>query len=334
MASRNEICDAKYPLDVSIIIPTLNAEKYLGRLLTAIESQSLPPTEILIVDSSSTDATPLIVQSASIRNSSIRFVSIAREEFGHGKTRNLAADMSRSSIMVFITQDALPASDDWLKNLVTPFRTDSVGCVFGRHLPKPGGNPLIALDIERHFSTFGSEDYLVQHVNWTSKEDIARYKLNMNWYCFNSNVNSAVRKDVWEKIRFRDVMYSEDQLFGKDLIESGIVKIYARNAQVYHSHEYTLIQYFRRYFDEYRGLKITLGITDNVTLYNIIPIALITIMRDMIEIISRNIDNKLYWLCYTVIYHVARRLGAYLGGRYESIPTKIRSLLSLEGRPR
>ncbi len=321
-----------YTRNVTIIIPTLNAEPYLKRLLITISTQSIIPLEVIVIDSSSTDASVSIVGCQDRYGIPVRLVSIERQDFSHGKTRNLAASMALGEIIVFITQDALPASSDWLGNLIAPFQDKSVGCVFGRHLSKPGGNPVIALDIERHFDCFGYKEYTTQQVDWLSESSILDYRSREGWYCFNSNVNSAIRRGIWEKIGFRAVMYSEDQLFGRDLIESGGKKVYARNATVYHSHEFTLPEFFKRYFDEYRGLKNTVGFVDNTGLINFLPCVMLAVCRDVYYLAGKNIDNKLYWLLYTPLFHIVRKAGAYLGGRYEKIPPVLRKYLSLENR--
>ena len=66
------------------------------------------------------------------------------------------------------------------------------------------------------------------------------------------------RKAV-EAIRFPDVPYSEDQAFGRALLEAGWRKVYHPGAAVLHAHDYGPIEFMRRYFDEYRGLRETIG---------------------------------------------------------------------------
>jgi rhamnosyltransferase len=317
---------------ISIIIPTLNAGVQTSELLSRISRQSLLPLEVIIADSESDDDTPLRARNSGMEGVAVRIITINRSSFRHGTTRNVAASHASGNILVFITQDALPADSEWLDKLTAPFAHGDVGCVFGRHLPHVGGNPLIAHDITAHFSTFGDESYCFQRVDWQSEHSVQTYRKNRNWYCFNSNVNSAVRKSVWETMPFRDVSYAEDQLFGKDLIEAGYTKVYARDAAVIHSHEYTLLSYFRRYFDEYRGLRMTLGSREGAGLVSFLPLVVASTLREWRYLLRADIDGKLYWCMYAPWYHLARRCGALLGGRYELFPPRIRKWLSLEGR--
>lgn len=49
-------------MNISVIIPTLNAEKNISSLILDLQSQTLIPKEIIIIDSSSTDNTVKIAK--------------------------------------------------------------------------------------------------------------------------------------------------------------------------------------------------------------------------------------------------------------------------------
>ena len=100
-------------MTISVIIPTLNAAQHLQPLLSRLREQSFPPDEILVVDSASTDGTAALAQSLGAR-----VISIPRESFDHGGTRHLAATEARGDLLLFLTQDALPADDSYIRNLV------------------------------------------------------------------------------------------------------------------------------------------------------------------------------------------------------------------------
>ena len=76
---------------------------------------------------------------------------------------------------------------------------------------------------------------------------------------FLSNVNSCYLRACWEEIRFRDIGYSEDQAFGADMLQAGWSKVYQPRAAVFHAHDYGMVEFMRRYFDEYRGLQESTG---------------------------------------------------------------------------
>lgn len=320
-------------LKISIIIPTLNGKEFIDKSLTEIFRQTLLLEEVVIVDSGSTDGTVDVIKKYIYEGYPIRFAQISKDEFGHGKTRNYAAGLSGGDILVFLTQDAIPAHHRWLENLIKPFTFhDGVACVFGRHIPREDCNPLIERDIINHFDSFGKEPYVYQRVDWSDESAVEKYKDNKGWYCFNSTVNCAIRKSIWKKIRFREVLYAEDQLFGRNLIEKGYTKVYARDAAVLHSHNYSLLNFFKRYFDEYRGLNISLGDVGSISFFILLPLIVKGSVTDIRYIIKNTRGKRLYWCLYTPFFHFVRSLGAYLGGRYQRIPLSIQKILSLEKR--
>ena len=72
-------------------------------------------------------------------------------------------------------------------------------------------------------------------------------------------MNACYSRACWEEIRFPDVAYAEDQAFGRAMLEAGWVKVFHPAAAVRHAHDYGPVEFMRRYFDEYRGLRETSG---------------------------------------------------------------------------
>src|SRR5262245_26038801 len=125
---------------VSVLLVTKNGERYLAELLQRVTRQQGPVAvrEIIAVDSGSRDGTLQI-----LRAFDAQLVQIAPHEFGHGKTRNLAAARAQGDYLVFLTQDATPANEHWLANLLAPLQTDpEVAGAYSRHLPRPHCHPM------------------------------------------------------------------------------------------------------------------------------------------------------------------------------------------------
>lgn len=121
---------------VSVVIPTLNAGLEIGGLLDSLLSQTVVPDEILVVDSSSEDATQDIVASYAGRGVSLDVIE--RAEFNHGATRDRAFMRTVGDYTLFMTQDAVPAGDCYIERLTAPLRADkAIALVSGRQLPKP-----------------------------------------------------------------------------------------------------------------------------------------------------------------------------------------------------
>ena len=55
--------------------------------------------------------------------------------------------------MAFLTQDAIPADEHWLDNLVSALESQPAAAgAFGRHIAHDGASPLIRDELECHFS--------------------------------------------------------------------------------------------------------------------------------------------------------------------------------------
>lgn len=104
--------------NVSVIIPTLNAGTMIDDLLTSLEHQRRVPDEIIVVDSSSDDDTRDLVR----RHPEVRLIVIDRKDFNHGGTRDMALRESSGDFVLFLTQDALPESDQYIDAVLAPFK--------------------------------------------------------------------------------------------------------------------------------------------------------------------------------------------------------------------
>lgn len=232
----------------TVFIPTYNGSEYLAQLLDAVLSQKNVSFEVLIIDSGSKDDTVSIIK----KYPAVKLHQIPNSEFGHGKTRNLAAKMSQGEFMVYLSQDAVPAHDRWLEYMIEPFYvSDTVFCVVGRQIPRPHADAPTKREVSGVFDALGPDHSIMLH----RKASLATGLDTGAALTFMSDVNSAVRREyLLSKIAYRDVRYSEDQLLGKDVLDAGYLKAYSAKGSVYHSNEYGIRDYFRRKYDEYMGM--------------------------------------------------------------------------------
>ena len=221
--------------EVSVIIPTLNGAVWLDRLLTALIGQTLQPGEILVVDSGSTDATLEIV-----RRYGVRLIEIPREQFDHGGTRSLAVRGVRGDLVVFFTQDAIPADNEALARLVAPLAENAqLAAVYGRQLPNADANP---------FSTHLRLFNYPPEGNLRCRQDRDLFGFRT---IFISKSFSAYRRTALEEVGLfpARLLFGEDTLTVAKLLDRGWCVEYVSKAVVYHSHNYTVWQDFKRYFD-------------------------------------------------------------------------------------
>jgi len=109
---------------ISVIIPVYNAGENLRVLIDKIEQNLINlefQSEIIIIDSQSTDGSTDFI---TIEKPEINLINIKNDDFNHGGTRNLGADIAEGNILVYITQDALPYDDSSIKNLIEPIIVD------------------------------------------------------------------------------------------------------------------------------------------------------------------------------------------------------------------
>jgi rhamnosyltransferase len=219
---------------VSVIIPLYNAVSYLPTLLEKLRQQTLSH-ELILIDSESSDGT-----STWLTRYQIPYHSIPKSSFNHGGTRNLGASLATFDLLVFMTQDALPASNETLANLVACFNTDTeISMAYGRQLPYPDADTL---------SQFARLHNYPPESQTKSIVDIARLGIKT---CHCSNSFAVYRKqDLLSVGGFpEDTILGEDVTVAAQLILNGKKLAYCANAVVYHSHNYTLIEEFKRYFD-------------------------------------------------------------------------------------
>ena len=292
------------PLLASIVIPTYNGETYLRQILEAALAQRVDGEfEVIVIDSGSTDSTLAIVASFP----AVRLHQIPNSEFGHGRTRNLAAQLARGTFVAFLTHDAIPATDRWLHELLAPFAIDErILGVMGKQIPRPTCFPLMKYDIQGVFSGFGPEfGTTVFYDDGFVQDEGTRGAIT-----FYSDVNSAARRaTLTGPIPYRDVPYAEDQLFGQDVIAAGYLKAYAPRAAVVHSNDLTLAEFGPRIFDETVGLRRIGTVVPPMSWAGAHARAARGALRDTATILrdgSYTWRRKLYWVVVNPAYHLAK----------------------------
>ena len=223
------------PDRLCVVIPVLNAGPHLADLLPAIARQGLAPHQFLIVDSQSTDGS-----ADAFRDFGASVVEIDRRTFNHGGTRQQAVEMRpEAEFVVMMTQDAIPQGDHAIERLVQAFADPAVGMAYGRQLARP-----VAGGIERH----------ARLMNYPPQSDVRaladRTRLGVKTV-FCSDSFAAYRASALAQVGGfpRDAFFAEDQLVAGRMLMAGWQIAYRGDAEVTHSHGYSIGEEFRRYFD-------------------------------------------------------------------------------------
>ncbi|MDD3939883.1 MAG: glycosyltransferase, partial [Patescibacteria group bacterium] len=104
---------------LSIIIPTLNEEKYLPRLLESIKRQEFSDYEIIVSDAGSSDKTKMVAE-----NYGANFIlsnKIKHPSF----QRNKGAEISKGGILLFLDADSV-LPDGFLQKTVNQFKAKNL----------------------------------------------------------------------------------------------------------------------------------------------------------------------------------------------------------------
>lgn len=222
---------------VSLVIPTLNAGEDIELLLTKLQNQTRVLDEILVVDSSSTDGTVERVRSVAADLSvPVTVQVIDRADFDHGGTRHAAFLQTTGDFVLFMTQDAVPANEHYIENLLAPFGDENVAISSGRQLPKA--------DARRY-------EQLIRNFNYPSnsfvrgKEDLETYGIKT---FFVSDVCAAYRRSTYMEVGGfkRPCNTNEDMQIAARMAEAGYKIAYAADAEVLHSHNLTPSQQYKR----------------------------------------------------------------------------------------
>lgn len=297
-------------VDISIVLLTKNGRRDLERILPAIFHQEVAAAfEVIAIDSGSTDGTLAL-----LRKFPVRLVQIPSQQFHHARTRNLAASLAQGEILVFLSQDAIPASEHWLEMMLKNFEDSTVGAVYGRQFPKPGST------LERRDvfdAIYGSEKIV--------KDPAQRTGAGYRFYHF-SNVNAAVRRSLWEKHRFpEELKVFEDLGIAKRILDDGWKIVYEPNAPVFHSHTHDTLALFKRYFDIGYTLKV-LRIWDS-------PGTRASLIRDGWKMLRRkmqrvNRTNLNRAVRHAVAQDMAKSFGLFLGLNQSRLPLAVKRHLS------
>jgi rhamnosyltransferase len=222
-------------LSVALIIPTLNAGPFAASLVDAVRSQTRQPDAFLVIDSGSTDGTPEVFRAA---GAAVR--TIQKSSFDHGGTRQEGIDaLLDAQIIIFLTQDAIPATRETFERLVACFDDPDIAAAYGRQLPRNGAGP-----VEAHARMFNYP--LESRVRVLADRDTLGIKT-----AFISNSFSAWRRSDLAAVGGfpRTIIMGEDTYAAARLLLAGKKIAYCADATVLHSHDYSAIEEFKRYFD-------------------------------------------------------------------------------------
>jgi rhamnosyltransferase len=214
----------------SIVIRAFNEEKHIGRLLSGILQQTMPPAEIVLVDSGSTDATLSIAA-----RFPIRIVAVRPEEFSFGRSLNRGIAKTSGDLVVVASAHVYPVYADWLEQLLRPLQDPRMALSYGQ---------------QRGCESTRFSEHQV-FAKWFPESSESRQA-----HPFCNNANAAIRRALWEIHPYDEALPGlEDLDWASWALEQGRTIAYVAEAPVIHVHEETPRMIYNRYRREAMALR-------------------------------------------------------------------------------
>jgi len=206
--------------------------------------------EYVYVDSGSTDGTLEFMAERGVVAH-----QIDPRDFHHGRTRNLAASLAKNDILVYLSGDAIPFDETWLRRLVEVFEDPKMGGAYGKQAPTPGTSPLrtYAMEYEYHDRPEIRDLSAIQ-----GKPSLGMFRM--------SNANAAIRREIWERFKYDEtVIMSEDVGMCFNILMNGMKVAYVPKAAVWHVHDRDTWYECQKAFDSALSIK-RMGVLGNPAL--------------------------------------------------------------------
>lgn len=279
---------------ISVVIPVKDGGEDLRRCLQGIATQrTSDEVEVVVVDSGSSDGSPAVARAAGAR-----VHEIDPAAFNHGATRNLGARLARGDVLVFTSQDAHAETPDWLARLTAPLADPHVAGAYGRQVAHEDASPS-----EQFFL-----DFLYGPADRVQRAPAAGGRIGPQDTLF-SNVNAAIRRDVFERFSFvDDIVMSEDQEWSARVLKAGYALHYVAGAVVRHSHPYTLRQAFRRFYLSGLSARQSYLVESSVA-----ELARLHLAYPVREIAWLARTRQLRWIPRAIAFQLVKGAGVVLG---------------------
>lgn len=225
---------------VDVIIPVYKPDRRFLTMIEKLQAQTVPVNRIILMNTEQKYLDRLLYGTTLEReNHNITVKHLSKREFDHGRTRNQGVKLSDADVFVMMTQDAMPADEYLVERLLESLRGEKVAAAYARQLPDRDSS-----EAERYTRRFNypEQSYV------KTKEDLSELGVK-TFFC--SNVCAAYRRDIFDQLGgfVNRAIFNEDMLYAAKAVEAGFCIAYAAQAKVYHSHNYTYRQQFRRNFD-------------------------------------------------------------------------------------
>lgn len=291
-------------IKVDVIIPTYHPGREFSALLDRLMKQTMPVHRIIVMNTEEA----FWKRESEEKYPVLEVHHLKKTDFDHGRTRAQAAEMSEADVMIFMTQDAMPADKELVKRLVCALtQDDKIAAAYARQLPNADCS-----FVERYTRSFNYPETSVVK----TKDDLPVYGIK-TFFC--SNVCAAYRRDIYLEMGgfVKRAIFNEDMIYAGRLIQEGYGIAYAADAKVIHSHNYSCMQQFHRNFD--------LGVSqaEHPEIFEGVPSE-----GEGVKLVKKTISYLFrkgkIWLIPGVVLQSGCKYAGYLAGKkYRKLPRKM-----------
>ena len=281
-----------------VVILTHKPSELFLDIIDRLEEQSLKPRKIIVMNTGESHMDDLLGRYPDRLKGygNIEIHHITRDEFDHGGTRKRAAEYSDAAFLIYMTQDALPADESLIDKLTAPFEGDeSIAVSYARQLPYESASP-----IERYNRSFNYPE----GDRKKTADDLDTLGIKA-FFC--SDVCACYRRDIYDSLggHIEHTVFNEDMIYARGAIDAGYSIYYASDARVYHSHDYTPAQQYRRNVDLGRSQAEHPEVFGGITSYGE--------GKKLVKGCMSYLLKNGYW--YMIPAFIAQCAGRYLGYR-------------------
>ena len=225
---------------VDVIVPVYKPDHKFLTLIERLEHQSVPVNRIIVINTEQKYFDRLIYGTSFQKDyHNVIVKHISKREFDHGKTRNNGVRCSDADYFVMMTQDAIPADEFLLEELLKPLHGERVAAAYARQLADENSS-----EAEKYTRSFNYPNSSAVK----TKADLERIGIK-TFFC--SNVCAAYNRKIFDELGgfVKHTIFNEDMIYAAGAVEAGYGIAYAAEARVFHSHDYSCREQFHRNFD-------------------------------------------------------------------------------------
>ncbi|MBU1000690.1 glycosyltransferase [Patescibacteria group bacterium] len=205
--------DPETIIDITVIIPTLNEEDFIGRLLDSIIKQSVMPKELVVVDAYSKDKTIAEIKKRQSKLKNLRYFRIPKSTVG--RQRNFGAKKTTSPHLLFLDADMELKEQDILEKYFKEILKAKPDVAVAKNLPDSSS--------WKNLLYFKAEDLLFKCSRYFWPVIVAR--------------NLYIRRKIFNKVGGFDVEIAvgEDQQLVQKIIRAGGKLVFLKSVRFHTS---------------------------------------------------------------------------------------------------